>query len=124
MKEEMDMQLHGYWQDLSLIHIWETGEPIMLKKLVSCVSALLIGASCAAMTAGAAAKTVFSDDFSSGKFDKWTNPAIDNDPDRKDTECEGVAQIKGCLLYTSKPLRRRIRRSIPMSPLIWKATRT
>ena len=67
----------------------------MLKKLVSCVSALLIGASCAAMTAGAAAKTVFSDDFSSGKFDKWTNPAIDNDPDRKDTECEGVAQIKG-----------------------------
>lgn len=65
------------------------------KTSLLCQRAAALAPPGAAMTAGAAAKTVFSDDFSSGKFDKWTNPAIDNDPDRKDTECEGVAQIKG-----------------------------
>lgn len=37
--------------------------------------------------------TTFTDDFSSGTFDKWTNPAIDNVAGIVDTDTNGVAKM-------------------------------
>ena len=64
----------------------------MLKKLLSCLAAITILTSSAAMMSSAATP-IFSDDFSSGTYSKWTNPTIANDPSAKDTECEGVAAM-------------------------------
>jgi len=64
-----------------------------MKKMISMVLALLLttvlfGSSLAA------AGLVFTDDFSSGNFSKWTNRAIELG-DQADTECAGKSTISG-----------------------------
>lgn len=66
----------------------------MIKKFLSCFTAVMVMAASVSIMSSAEGKTVFSDNFSSGNFSKWSNPPLDNDPARKDTECENVAKIK------------------------------
>jgi|GEM_PF-2552345 hypothetical protein len=45
------------------------------------------------------AAVVFTEDFSSGTFDKWTNAVLDDDPDTDDKELVDVAKIENGMLY-------------------------
>lgn len=66
-----------------------------MKKILSIVTVLTMFIAVLILPTQAAAKTLFSDNFSSADLAaKWINPAIDNDPETVDKECEGVATVK------------------------------
>lgn len=64
----------------------------MLKKIavVSCALLLILTFALPA----AAAESTFTDNFSAGNFDKWTNPTIDAVAGVEDAETNGVAKIE------------------------------
>ena len=71
-----------------------------MKKILSIVTVLTMFIAVLILPTQAAAKTLFSDNFSSADLAaKWINPAIDNDPETVDKECEGVATVKDGTLY-------------------------
>ena len=71
-----------------------------MKKILSIVTVLTMFIAVLILPTQAAAETLFSDNFSSADLAaKWINPAIDNDPETVDKECEGVATVKDGTLY-------------------------
>ncbi len=71
-----------------------------MKKILSIVATLTLFFTILILPTQAAAKTLFSDNFSSADLAaKWINPALDNDSETVDKECEGVATVKDGTLY-------------------------
>lgn len=66
-----------------------------MRKWMCILASLLLAATLGLAGSASAANQVFTDDFSSGDFSKWTNGHLDNDPDTvDDAEVIGVAEIK------------------------------
>ncbi len=70
-----------------------------MKKIFSGIVALTVLLTVFMLPAHAAAKTIFSDNFSSANLaNKWINPALDSDDKTEDKECEGVPVVKDGVL--------------------------